>query len=306
MAAPRRTDVPSSSAADQPSSSNRLSSSLVRGLAILSAFSPQRHVLGISELAALLSMRTATVHRYVRTLEHLGYLSQDQTTRRYRLATRVVDLGFAALNSMSLRDVAAPVLRQLSAKFGQTANLAVLDDLEIIYADRVVAPMALNLQLQVGSRLPAYCTSMGKALLAFLPPDDLAQRVEHIEFVRRGPNAIRSRRALLQALQDVRERGFAVNDEELDFGLRSVAAPIWTNSGGVAGAINLAVHASRFTLPQLVSNYAPAVVAAAAEISAKLGYRYPGTPADEARSARRSGRNHKLKATEFNRGGLSR
>jgi len=258
------------------SASSRLSSSLVRGLAILSAFSPQRSVLGISELAAILSMRTATVHRYVRTLEHLGYLSQDPATRRYRLSTRVVDLGFASLNSMSLRDIASPTLRELSAKFGQTANLAVLDDLQIIYADRVVAPMALNLQLQVGSRLPAYCTSMGKALLAFLPPDDLANRVARIEFIGRGPNAIHSRRALLQALREVRDRGFAINDEELDFGLRSVAAPIRANSGDVAAAVNLAVHASRFTLPQLVTSYAPAVVAAAAEISEKLGYRHPG------------------------------
>lgn len=251
---------------------NRLSSSLVRGLAILRAFSPDRPVLGISELAEMLSMRSATVHRYVRTLEHLGYLSQDEPTRRYRLAARVVDLGFATLNSMSLRDVAAPALKELSSKFGQTVNLAVLDDLEIIYVDRVVAPMALNLELHVGSRLPAYCTSMGKVLLAFLPPDELAKRVERVDFARRGPNAIRSRRGLVHELRDVRERGFAVNNEELDFGLRSIAAPIRTDSGSVAAAINIAVHASRFTLSYLVSNHAPTVVAAANEISRKLGY----------------------------------
>ncbi len=130
-------------------------------------------------------MRTATAHRYVRTLEYLGYLSQDETTRRYRLAARVVDLGFATLNSMSLREIAAPSLKELSAKSDQTVNLAVLDDLEIIYVDRVVAPMALNLELHIGSRLPAYCTSMGKALLAFLPPDDLNRLIERVDFVRR-------------------------------------------------------------------------------------------------------------------------
>jgi IclR family pca regulon transcriptional regulator len=135
--------------------------------------------------------------------------------------------------------------------------------------------MALNLELHVGSRLPAYCTSMGKVLLAFLPPDDLAERVERIEFVGRGPNVIRSRRTLLRALSQVRESGFALNDEELDFGLRSVAAPIWTDSDRAEAAINLAVHASRFKLSQLVSAYMPAVVAAAAEISTKLGHRDP-------------------------------
>jgi IclR family pca regulon transcriptional regulator len=258
------------------SAANRLSSSLVRGLAILRAFSPDRPVLGISELASLLSMRTATVHRYVRTLEYLGYLSQDEATRRYRLAARVVDLGFATLNSMSLREVAAPSLKALSEKFAQTVNLAVLDDLEVIYVDRVVAPMALNLQLHVGSRLPAYCTSLGKALLAFLPSDELARRVDRVDFVRRGPNAVRSKRALMRQLREVRERGFAVNNEELDYGLRSIAAPVRNESGVVVAALNLAVHASRFTLPHLVSNHAPAVVQTGQEISRKLGYQAPG------------------------------
>jgi len=258
------------------SPSNRMSSSLIRGVAVLNAFTPERPVLGIVELAQLLAMRTSTVHRYVRTLEYLGYLAQDESTRRYRIARRVPDMGLATLNAIRLRDIAAPALRELSATFGQTANLAVLDDLEIVYADRVVAPMALNLELHVGSRLPAYCTSMGKVLLAFLPPDDLAERIERIEFVRRGPNVIGSRRTLLRALSQVRESGFALNDEELDFGLRSVAAPIWTDSDRAEAAINLAVHASRFKLSQLVSAYMPAVVAAAAEISRKLGHRDPG------------------------------
>jgi IclR family pca regulon transcriptional regulator len=149
--------------------------------------------------------------------------------------------------------------------------------------------MALNLELHVGSRLPAYCTSMGKALLAFLPPEDLAKRVERIEFVRRGPKVVRSRRALLQQLREVRERGFAVNNEELDFGLRSIAAPVRTDSGSVAAAINLAVHASRITLPHLVSDLAPAVVNAAAEISRKLGYQPPEPvrPRAKTRTARK-------------------
>jgi IclR family pca regulon transcriptional regulator len=244
--------------------SNRMSSSLIRGVAVLNAFSPDHPVLGIVELAQLLSMRTSTVHRYVRTLEYLGYLDQDATTRRYRAARRVPDMGLATLNSIRLRDVAAPALRELSARFGQTANLAVLDDLDIVYADRVVAPMSLNIELHVGSRLPAYCTSMGKVLLAFLPPDDLGERIERIEFVRRGPNVIRSRRTLLNALKQVRADGFALNDEELAFGLRSVAAPIWTDAVRAEAAINLAVHASRFKLSQLVSAYMPAVVATAA------------------------------------------
>lgn len=264
------------------------SSSLARGLAILASFAPSRPLMGISELAQLLDMNSATVHRYVRTLEHLGYLAQDRATRRYRLAARVVDLGMATINSMALREIAAPALKELSASARQTVSLAVLDDLEIVYVDRVLAPMSLNFNLSVGSRLPAYCTSMGKALLAHLPADELTSRLRRVEFPRRGPNAIMSRRALLQELERVRELGYAVNNEEIDYGLRSIAAPISSSAGTAVAAINLAVHASRFTITQLVSKHAAAVMATAQGVSRQLGHKVErkGRAAERSAAAR--------------------
>ncbi len=250
----------------------RYSSSLARGLSILESFAPNRQLLGISELAEHLHMTNTTVHRYVRTLERLGYLAQDPGTRRYRLAPGVVDLGLATVNSMSVRDLANPVLRQLSNDSQQTTNLTILDDLEIIYIDRVVWPMSLNLALHVGSRLPAYYTSMGKVLLANLPEDDLKSRVSRIRFVRGGENIPSNRGALMKELRRVRVQGYAVNNNGLGHGLRSIAAPVRAGSGAVVAAINLAVPASSVSAKELADQYAPMVIAAGMEISRQMGY----------------------------------
>ena len=151
------------------------SQSLERGLAILSAFKSGRPLLGISELAREIGLGRSTTHRYVATLAALGYLQQDPATRKYRLGPRVLDLGFSAINSMDLREVAAPHLRQLSDKTGYTVNLAILDGIEVVYIERCrtarPGQWEIDLNLHVGARLPAYCTAMGKAILAFVPDE---------------------------------------------------------------------------------------------------------------------------------------
>ena len=256
------------------------SQSLERGLAILSAFASGRRLLGISELARELELTRSTVHRYVVTLAALGYLEQDVVTRRYRLGPRVLDLGFAAVNSMPLRELAAPQLQRLSDETGHTVNMAILDRTDILYLERCRSAgrgqREIDLDLHVGSRLPAYCTSMGKVLLAFLPDDERAVVLERIEFSRRGPNTVTSRAALLAELRRVRESGVAVNNEELAFGLRSIAAPVRDKSGEVAAAINLAVHRSWVSMDDLVRRLGPTLQATAAEISARAGYRPDG------------------------------
>src|SRR5215831_17566135 len=162
------------------------SQSLQRGLAILSSFRSERPLLGVSELGRDLGLSRSTTHRYVATLVALGYLQQDPGTRKYRLGPRVLDLGFSAINSMELREVAGPHLRELSDATGYTANMAILDDLDIVYVDRCRSSQAkqreIDLNLHVGARLPAYCTSLGKVLLAFLPPDQQRARIQRITF----------------------------------------------------------------------------------------------------------------------------
>jgi len=255
------------------------SQSLERGLAILSAFRSGRPLLGVSELGREIGLSRSTTYRYVATLATLGYLQQDAPTRKYRLGPRVLDLGFSAINSMELREVAAPHLRRLSDETGFTVNMAILDGLDIVYVERCRSTQPgqreIDLNLHVGSRLPAYCTSLGKVLLAFQPPDVQASAIERIDFMRRGPNTVTSPTAFAAELARIRRAGFAVNNEELAYGLRSIAAPVLSHDGAAAAAINLAVHSSNVSVEHLFARLSETLRRAAAEVSAHLGYR-PG------------------------------
>ena len=253
------------------------SQSLERGLSILAAFRSGRPLLGVAELGRHIGLSRSTTHRYVSTLAALGYLEQDAASKKYRLGPRVLDLGFSAINSMELREVAAPHLQQLSDTTGFTVNMAILDDLDVVYVERCRSGRSgqreIDLNLHVGARLPAYCTSLGKVLLAFLSPDEQAARLARTELTRRGPNTITARTALAAELKRVRRDGLAISNEELAYGLRSIAAPVLSHSGGAAAAINLAVHSSMVSMEDLVARLSPALKRTAAEISARTGHR---------------------------------
>lgn len=253
------------------------SQSLERGLALLSAFRTGRPLIGVSELGRDVGLSRSTTHRYVATLAALGYLQQDPDTKKYRLGPRVLDLGFSAINSMELREVAGPHLRELSDATGYTVNMAILDDLDIVYVDRCRSARAgqreIDLNLHVGARLPAYCTSLGKVLLAHLPAEERAEHLDRIDFARRGPNTITSRDSLEAELKRVLTMGYAINNEELAYGLRSIAAPVLAHDGKAVGAINLAVHSSMVSSAEIGTTLGPVIKRTAADISARLGYR---------------------------------
>jgi IclR family transcriptional regulator, pca regulon regulatory protein len=244
------------------------SQSLERGLAILSAFRSGRPLVGVSELAREVGLSRSTAHRYIATLAELGYLDQDAATRKYRLGPRVLDLGFSAINSMGLREVAVPHLQALSDETGHTVNMAVLDGADIVYIERCRTSQRgqrdIDLNLHIGSRLPAYCTSMGKVLLAGLPEEEQRAVLSRVDFTQRG-----------QELRRVQQAGLAVNNEELAYGLRSIAAPVRSQPGDVVAAINLAVHRSMVSLDALVARLGPPLRRAADAISARLGYTPP-------------------------------
>jgi IclR family pca regulon transcriptional regulator len=252
------------------------SQSLERGLAILSTFQSARPLLGVSDLSREVGLSRSTTHRSVSTLAALGYLQQDAETRKYRLGPRVLDLGFSAINSMELRHVSAPHLQLLSDSTGHTVNMAVLDGADIVYIERCQSSRAerreIDLNLHIGSRLPAYCTSMGKVLLAFLPADELKSALAGVQFAQRGPNTITAKSELQRELERVREQGLAVNNEELAYGLRSIAAPVHAQTGEVVAAINVAVHRSPASLDELVEKLGPALERTAADISARIGF----------------------------------
>jgi IclR family pca regulon transcriptional regulator len=251
-----------------------LSQSLERGLAVLCTFTPDRPVVGISELSRELGLTRSTTHRYVATLATLGFLEQDDATRKYRLGPRVLDLGFATLGSMGLREIAAPHLRRLADATGHTSNLAIRDDTDVILIDRVRGRPGryhhLEFALHVGSRIPAYCSATGKALLAFLPAPDLDRILDRIDLVQRGPRTLTDRGALLADLERVRRTNIAVNDEELESALRSIAAPVRARTGEVVASVNVAIPWSPVAMSELVSRLGPAVQATANEISARV------------------------------------
>jgi len=250
------------------------SQSLERGLAILSAFTPDHPMLGISELAQRLNLTRSTTHRYVATLASLGYLDQDDSTRKYRLGVRVLDLGFSMLGSLELREITAPHLRRLTDTTGHTSNLAIRDDTDVILVDRVRGRLGryhhLESSLHVGSRLPSYCSATGKALLAFLPRPDLDRLLERVELVQRASRTITSRDALLAELGKVRCTGVAVNDEELDNGLRSIAVPVRSRYGEVVAAINVSIPWSPVAMSELVSQLGPILQRTAQQITSRV------------------------------------
>jgi IclR family transcriptional regulator, pca regulon regulatory protein len=251
-----------------------MSQSLERGLAVLALFKPGQPVMGVSEIGRALDLSRSTAHRYVATLAALGYLQQDRESKRYRLGPRVLDLGFSAINSMDVREISAPHLQQLSDETGHTVNMAILDGVDIVYIERCRASQPgqreIELNLHIGARLPAYCTAMGKAMLAFLPEDRLAPILDDLELAERGPNTITDGAAFRDELAHIRATGIAVNDEELAYGLRSIAAPISARSGEVVAALNLAVHRSMGLTTDLIERFSPAILRTAAAISAEI------------------------------------
>jgi IclR family pca regulon transcriptional regulator len=178
---------------------------------------------------------------------------------------------------MELPELARPHLQQLSDESGLTVNMAILDGTEIVYVVRVRSSgrgqEEIDLDLHVGSRLPAYCTSMGKTLLAFLPEDARAAALDATDLVGRGPNTVTQRRRLEAELARIRADGIAVNNEELAYGLRSIAAPVRGRSGDVEAAINIAVHRTMVSLDDLLERLGPALEQTAAAISARAGHR---------------------------------
>jgi IclR family transcriptional regulator, pca regulon regulatory protein len=271
--------MPNSSArSTRPAIASEYSQSLERGLAILSAFSDTRPLLGTADLGRAVELNKSTAHRYISTLTQLGYLQQDPVTRKYRLGPRVVNLGFAAINSMEITKVAAPHMQALSDETGNAVSMAVLDGVDIVYVQRVRSSgtgfSGIDLNLHIGSRLPAYCTSMGKVLLAYQRPDALKSILDRTDLARRGPNTLTAREAVVSALRHIRQVGLAVNDQELAPGLRSLAVPIRDGFGEVIAALNIAVHLSigNASLESTISRLEAPLRRTAGEISGRMGY----------------------------------
>jgi IclR family pca regulon transcriptional regulator len=254
----------------------RYSQSLERGLAILACFRPEQPWMRLADIADGLGLSRSTTHRYLTTLVALGYLEQGQS-RRYRLGLKVTDLGMVVLNSTELREHAHPYLEELRKQSSYSVNLAVLDGTEILFVDRLRSLRRvqgkIDIPLAPGSRLPAYCTAMGKLLLGNLPEAEQSERLAEMELTKRGPNTITSKQTLREELEEVQASGFAVNDEELAPEVYAIAAPVRNEAREVVAAVNLEAERSMISLPELVGSLSPHLISTADCVSARLGYR---------------------------------
>ncbi|HTD08611.1 MAG TPA: IclR family transcriptional regulator [Solirubrobacteraceae bacterium] len=252
----------------------RYSRALERGLAILACFTSAHPVLGIADVADRLGMSRATTHRYMSTLVAQGYLQRD--ARKYRLGLGAVDLGMTTLGAMGLCNHARPDLQELAKRCRQTAEMAVLDGLEILVLESVSyarqGSRRAELVVRPGSRLPPYCTSMGKILLAYLPARQRERALAAMELVRHGPNTITNRTELAAQLGRVRDEGLAFNDEERIARSCAIAAPIRDETGDVVAAIDVTAHSGVLDVEDLADQFAGKLLAAAQRISKRLGW----------------------------------
>lgn len=242
--------------------------SVARALAVLRSFSAERPAMTLSEVARQTSLDRATARRLLLTLADLGYVRGDG--RSFQLTPRTLELGYAYLSSLSLPDVARPHLRELSRELNETATLTVLDGDEIVYVALVASARLAAVKINLGTRFRAEATSMGRVLLAGLPADELADRLRGLDLTPRTERSIRTIDALHAELDQVRDRGWALADRELEDGLRGAAAPVRDRRGQVIAAVNVSVHAAR-TTPELVEqDYIPAILRTVRAIEADL------------------------------------
>jgi IclR family pca regulon transcriptional regulator len=242
--------------------------SLERGLSVIRSFTAERPELTLSEVAVATGVTRAAARRFLITLADLGYVRNDG--RLFSLTPRVLDLGYAYLSSLSLPDVAEPHLEALVAEVNESSSVSVLDGADIVYVARVPTARIMTVAISVGTRFPAYATSMGRVLLAGLPADELEAFLAKQAFRRLTPHTVGGAAALRGEVARARAQGWAIVDQELEEGLRAVAAPIRDRNGHTVAAVNISVAAARTTLGTIRREMVPPLMATAARIEADL------------------------------------
>jgi IclR family pca regulon transcriptional regulator len=242
--------------------------SLDRGLAVIRAFGPDRERLSLSEVARATGLTRAATRRFLLTLVKLGYVRNDG--REFSLRPRILELGYAFLSGLGMPEVAAPHLEELVAKVRESSSISVLDGDHIVYVARVATKRIMTVAISVGTRFPAYPTSMGRVLLAGMTPADLDRYLAEADLGSFTGRTVTEPDRLREIVREVAKQGYAIVDQELEEGLRAIAAPIHGAGGAVTAAINLSAHASRVSMAAMRAELLPAMLETARRIEADL------------------------------------
>lgn len=244
--------------------------SLKRGIEILKCFTPEEPVLRLVDLSNKLKISKSTLFRYVSTLEDLGYLNKNKSIKSYTLNIKVLDLGFTALKGLGLSDISSPYVDELAQQCQESASIAVLDGFYIVYIVRSATKRWMSTNLQIGSKLPAYCTCLGKVLLSYKPFSEVKKILEENELKQYTSNTITNKNLLKKELLGIKNNGYGINNQELEIGLLSAAAPIFDSKEKVIAAINISMSSARVSIDELKHKYIPKLLNAAKSISYKL------------------------------------
>ncbi|MGH9087931.1 MAG: IclR family transcriptional regulator [Acidimicrobiales bacterium] len=242
--------------------------SLERGLAVIRAFGPERSRLTLTEVAHATGLTRAAARRFLLTLTELGYVRSDG--REFSLRPRVLELGYAYLSGMSLPEVAQPHMEELVARVRESSSISVLDGNDVVYVVRVPTSRIMTVAISIGTRFPAYCTSMGRVLVAEKPGAELDRYLGEVELVPRTRRTVTDPAALRCILGEVRHQGYALVEQELEDGLNSIAVPIRDGGKSVVAAMNVSANALRVDRARLVGDVLPALRETAGQIEEGL------------------------------------
>jgi IclR family pca regulon transcriptional regulator len=272
IVAPKTRLVTPSSEIDGLTGDPNFMTSLARGLAVIRAFTQQRRHLTIAQLSHRTGIPRAAVRRCLYTLAKLGYVVADEA-RGYSLRPGILALGHAYLSSTPLAAMAQPLLDHISDALHESSSTAVLEGDEILYIARSTTTTRLmSIDLGIGSRLPAYCSSMGRVLLASLSAAELDGYLSRVKLTRLTNRTIVNATELKRALEEVRRNGFSVVDQELEIGLRSIAVPVIEPSGRVVASINVGTQSARVSVAEMEAKFLPPLAAAARELGSLLSH----------------------------------
>ena len=239
---------------------------------LLSYFDEHNPELGVNELTSKTNLHKSTVHRILMTLEKIGILEQNSKRGKYRLGLRLYELGNLAIHGFELNNVSQPYLKELMEKTGETVHLVIYDKGEAVYINKVESQQRMRMVSRIGSRLPLHCTGVGKVLLAYLEQSELKKVIRDQGLCRFTNNTIAHPKDLEKELEKIRKVGFAIDNEEIELGLKCVAAPVRDHEGKVIASISISGSSNRITKDK-IPYLSKIVIETAEKISHRLGYR---------------------------------